>query len=162
MGHGGGMTETTEKSPRKQRGKPRGKPFPKGQSGNPAGKPKGARHATTLAMEALLDGEADNLTRKAIEMALAGDTIAMRLCIDRLLPVRKDRPITFDLPKLETAGDVVKASAALVDAAAAGQITPSEASEFSKLVEGHFNILKADELQKRLEAVEAALGTRSS
>jgi Family of unknown function (DUF5681) len=150
------MTEGTENTGTKQK---RGR-FQKGQSGNPAGKPKGARHATTLAMQALLDGEADNLTRKAVEMALTGDGAAMRLCMDRLLPVRKDRPIVFDLPKLETAGDVVKASAALVDAAAAGQITPSEAGEFSKLVEGHFNILKADELQKRLEALEAAVGTR--
>jgi hypothetical protein len=111
-------------------------------------------------MEALLDGEGEKITRKAVELAKAGDSAALRLCLDRLLPVRKDRPVVFDLPKLETANDVVKASSALVSAAAAGQITPSEAGELSKLVEGHFNILKADELQKRLEAVEAALGTR--
>lgn len=54
----------------------------------------------------------------------------------------------FAIPKLETATDVVEASSALVSAAAAGQITPYEAGELSKLVEGHFNILKADELQK--------------
>ena len=150
------MTETTETTTKKQR---RGG-FKKGQSGNPAGRPKGARHAYIRAMEDLLDGESEKLTRKAIELALTGDGAALRLCIDRLLPVRKDRPIVFDLPKLETAGDVVKASVAIVDAAAAGQITPSEASEFSKLVEGHFNILKADELQKRLEALEAAVGAR--
>jgi Family of unknown function (DUF5681) len=50
--------------------KQRGRPFPKGQSGNPAGKPKGTRHKATRAMEALLDGEADAITRKAIEMAV--------------------------------------------------------------------------------------------
>src|SRR5918994_492725 len=133
------MTEIVEKAEPKQ--KKRGR-FQKGQSGNPAGRPKGSRHATTMAMQALLDGEADNLTRKAVEMALTGDTVAMRLCIDRLLPARKDRPIVFELPKMEKVDDVVKASAAIVDAAAAGQITPSEAGEFSKLVEGHYNILK--------------------
>jgi hypothetical protein len=57
--------------------------FKPGQSGNPAGKPKGARHKTTLAMEALLEGEAEGPTRKAVEMALAGDTTAMRLCFER-------------------------------------------------------------------------------
>jgi hypothetical protein len=150
------MTETTEKSPRKQRGKPRGKPFPKGQSGNPAGKPKGARHATTLAMEALLDGEGEKITRKAVEMALAGDTVAVRLCMDRLLPPRKDRPITFDLPKLETAGDLVKATATLVEAVASGQITPSEAGELSRLIEGFTKALDLHEIQQRLEKLEAA------
>jgi hypothetical protein len=75
-------------------------------------------------MEALLDGEGEKITRKAVEMALAGDTIAVRLCMDRLLPVRKDRPIVFAIPKVETATDVVEASSALVSAAAAGQSRP--------------------------------------
>ena len=78
----------------------RGRPFVKGQSGCPAGKPKGARHRTTLAAEALLDGEAEVLTRKAIELALAGDSPALRLCLDRILPPRRERPVRFALPLL--------------------------------------------------------------
>ena len=54
-------------------------------TGNP-GKPKGARHRATLAVAALLDGEAEALTRKAVDMALAGDRAAMRLCLERLAP----------------------------------------------------------------------------
>jgi Family of unknown function (DUF5681) len=53
-------------------------PFEPGQSGNPAGNPKGTRNKTTLAVEALLDGEAETLTRKAIELAKAGDLAALR------------------------------------------------------------------------------------
>ncbi|MET8524060.1 DUF5681 domain-containing protein, partial [Nocardioides sp. NPDC004968] len=64
-------------------GKQRGAPFKRGQSGNPAGKPRGARHKVTLAIEALLEGEAGALTRKAIELGLAGDMTALRLCMDR-------------------------------------------------------------------------------
>jgi hypothetical protein len=67
--------------------------FKPGKSGNPSGKPKGARNKTTLAMEALLDGEAEAITRKAIEMAKAGDTTAMRLVMERLMAPRKDRAV---------------------------------------------------------------------
>src|SRR5580704_6937267 len=79
-------------------GKQRGTPFKAGRSGNPAGKPKGSRNAATLAMEALLDGESEALTRKAIELAKGGDMAALRLCLDRILPPRKDRPVSFALP----------------------------------------------------------------
>src|SRR3954469_24641742 len=76
-------------------GEQRGRPFKKGQSGNPAGKPKGARHRTTMAVDALLEGEAETITRKAVELAKAGDTTAIRLCLDRLAPPRRDRPVPF-------------------------------------------------------------------
>src|SRR3954453_13321987 len=73
--------------------------FKPGHSGNPAGKAKGTRHRATRAAEALLDGEVEALPRRAVEMALAGDTVAMRLCLERILPARKDRHIPFTLPK---------------------------------------------------------------
>src|SRR3954452_18790505 len=85
--------------------------FKAGQSGNPAGKAKGTRHRATLAAASLLDGEAETITRKTIEMAKAGDTVALRLCLDRLAPVRKDRPVAFALPRIETTADLPKASA---------------------------------------------------
>jgi hypothetical protein len=66
----------TEKTGEKQRNL---KPFRPGQSGNPDGRPKGSRNKATLAMEALLDGEAEAITRKAIEKALEGDMTAIRL-----------------------------------------------------------------------------------
>src|SRR5450631_2561963 len=74
-------------------------PFKPGQSGNPSGRPKGSRNATTLALESLLDGQATALTQKAIDLALAGDMAALRICMDRILPPRKDRPIAFDSPQ---------------------------------------------------------------
>jgi hypothetical protein len=112
------------KAPRKYatntRTGPVGRPF---QSGNP-GKPRGARHRTTQAVEALLDGEAEKLTRKAIEMALAGDVTALRLCFERICPPRRDRPVAVELPKIERPADMVTATAALVEAAACGVVTP--------------------------------------
>jgi hypothetical protein len=136
------------------------KPFQKGQSGNPNGRPKGARNKATLAMETLLEGEADRLARKAVEMALAGDTTALRLCLERIMPARKDRPVTFALPKLETTADAVKATAALVEAVASGDITPAEAAELSKLVEGFIRAVEVHDIQVRLERLEAHQGSR--
>ena len=86
-------------------GKQHGRPFQKGQSGNPSGRPKGARNAATLACETLLDGQAEALTQKAIQMALDGDAVALRLCLDRIFPPRKDRPVTFTLPPITSARD---------------------------------------------------------
>jgi hypothetical protein len=94
--------------------------FKPGKSGNPAGKPAGARNKTTLAVEALLDGEAETLTRKAIELALGGDMQALRLCLDRIAPARKDRLVQIKLPALNSASDAVMASAAIMDALSAG------------------------------------------
>jgi hypothetical protein len=105
-------------------------------------------------MEALLDGEAEMITRKAVEMAKEGDTTALRLCMDRLMPARKDRHVPFALPKLETAADAVKATAALVEAVAAGDLTPSEAAELSKLVEGFTRAADLHDIQTRLERLE--------
>src|SRR5215831_3861814 len=74
--------------------------FQKGQSGNPRGRPAGSRNNATLACEALLEGQAEALTQKAVEMALSGDTVALKLCLERIYPPRKDRPVTFALPPI--------------------------------------------------------------
>jgi len=96
------------------------RPFERGN----AGRSKGARNTATLALEALLQGEGEALTRKAVEMALAGNTVALRLCLDRLMPARKDRSVAFSLPPLETAADALKATAAPVEGVAAGELAP--------------------------------------
>ncbi len=129
--------------------------FKPGQSGNPLGKAKGTRHRATLAMQALLDGEAEALTRRAVEMAMQGDPGALRLCLERICPPRKDRPVSFALPKLETAADAVKATSAIVGAVAAGELTPMEAGELAKLVDGFRAALTTAELEERLIMLEA-------
>ncbi|MBU6526385.1 hypothetical protein OGR47_05090 [Methylocystis sp. MJC1] len=128
----------------------RGRPF---EQGNP-GRPRGARNRATLAAEALLDGEAEALTRRAIELALAGDGPALRLCLERLVPARRDRPVYLALPAIETASGVSRAMAAILAAVAAGDVTPSEAEAVSKLVETHLRALEATEFERRLKALE--------
>jgi len=109
--------------------------FQKGQSGNPSGRPRGARNSATLAAETLLEGEAEKLTRKAIEMALDGDAVALKICLDRIYPVRKDRAVRFGLPPITSARDAADLAAGVVEAVAAGNLTPSEAAEVGKLID---------------------------
>jgi Family of unknown function (DUF5681) len=132
----------------------RGGTFKPGQSGNPTGKAKGTRNATTLAMEVLLDGQAEALTQKAINMALEGDMTALRLCLDRVLPARKDRPVTFALPPINTPQDAAVTISAVLSAVAAGELTPSDASEISKLIEVYVETVKTAEFAERLNQLE--------
>ncbi len=123
-------------------------------AGNP-GKPKGARHRVTRAAEELLDGEAEVLTRKAIELAKNGDLMALRLCLERILPPRKERPVEIVLPALTGPKDAVAASAALLAAVAGGEIAPGEASVVGRLLELHLRAVEAHDLEARLAALEA-------
>ena len=131
--------------------------FKPGQSGNPAGKPKGTRNATTLALEALLDGQASALTQKAINLALAGDMAALRLCLDRILPPRKDSPVAFDLPEMKTLNDAVPAMGALVKAVGQGELTPTEAGELTKMVQAFAKIIETADLEERVRKLEEAI-----
>ena len=128
--------------------------FKPGQSGNPSGKAPGTRNHTTRALDAILDGEAEALTRKAVEMALSGDAVAMRMCLDRLAPVRRDRTIEFEMPEIASAKDVSKATGALLAGVGRGEITPSEAAELGKLVQSHMAVLTQEEVLERLARLE--------
>jgi hypothetical protein len=128
--------------------------FETGQSGNPNGRPKGARNKATLAAEALLDGEAEAITRKAIELAKAGDITAIRLCLERIIPARRDRVAAFKLPRMQAASDAVKASTAIIEAVADGELTPAEASEMSRVIDGFTRTLEAIDFEERISKLE--------
>lgn len=142
-----------EKTARKQRGRP----FRKGQSGNPQGRPLGTRNRATVAAEALLDGEAEAITRKVVERAKEGDSTALRLCLERILPPRRDRPIALSIPKLETVADAPALMGAITSAIAIGDVTPSEAVDLTKLIDTYVRTVEAADLNKRLRAIEEAI-----
>ncbi len=121
--------------------------------GNP-GKPKGARHKATRAIEALLEGEAEGIGRKCVELALAGDTTALRLAMERIAPVRKAR-VRFSLPVTETIADLPKAIAAVVAAVAEGTLSPEEGSALAAALSAQRAMLESCELEKRIAALEA-------
>jgi Family of unknown function (DUF5681) len=135
-----------------RRGNPAWQP---GVSGNLAGRPPGARSRATVAAETLLDGEAEAVARKAIDLAKAGEMAAIRLVMDRICPARKDRPIRFALPRLEQPSDALAAAAAIVEAVATGDLTPSEAAELSRVVSAYAATLEAADFDARLRKLEA-------
>jgi hypothetical protein len=122
----------------------RGRPFGKGRSGNPRGRQYGSRNKATLAAAALLDGESEALTRKAVELALGGDPTALRLCLGRLLPPVRERAIAFRLPPPATLrsgdarepspGEVAAVMNAVMTALANGEITPGEAERIAAVL----------------------------
>ena len=128
--------------------------FKKGSSGNPAGKPAGVRHRVTLAVEALLEGQHAALTQKAIDLALSGDGPALRLCLDRIAPARKDSPVSFAMPVVRSVADAVEASASVLAAVAAGEVTPDEAGRVMALLTAHKGLVDVGNLEARIIALE--------
>ncbi len=148
---------SAENATRKQRGKP----FRKGESGNPAGKAPGTRNKATRAVQALLDGEAEALTRKCVDMALDGDSVALRLCLDRLCPPARERAIDADveLPEL-TADNLPRAVATIVEAVAGGHLLPGEGQALIGMLEGLRKSIELAELEKRIAALEGQGGVK--
>ncbi len=144
------MNEPEKAAPKQAGGR-----FQRGRSGNPAGRPPGARNKATRAAEALLDGEAAALTRKAIQLALDGDATALRLCMERVIAPRRDRPLTFALPKIESAADAANGMSAIIVAVAAGEVSPGEATEIARLIESFTKARELGEFEARLAALEA-------
>ena len=128
--------------------------FKPGQSGNPKGKPKGTRNRATTIAQDLLDGEAQALTRKAVELAKEGNPVALRLCIERLIPPRRDRSIAFELPKVQSAEDLPRAFAKIMDAVAKGELTPGEGQTVTALLEAWRKGFEMTELEARVRALE--------
>ena len=131
--------------------------FQPGQSGNLAGRPKGARNKSTMAAEMLLEGEAERITHACITLALEGDSTALRLCLSRILPVKRERTFALDLPNLEGSQDSLKAIGAVLGAVAAGEITPGEGASITRLLEAYRGAFETVELENRLLALEARI-----
>jgi Family of unknown function (DUF5681) len=139
-----------EKTGRKQDGR-----FAKGASGNPAGKPAGARHQTTIAAEKLMQGDSEAILRAVIEKAKAGDMVAARIVLDRMVPVRKGAPVNVNLPSVKTAVDIAHAVDVLLDEMAAGNLTPDETAIIAGVLDARRRSIETTEFETRLSALEA-------
>ena len=132
----------------------RGRPFPKGESGNPTGRPRGSSNRATRAAELLLDGEATALSRKAVELALAGDAAALRLCLDRTVAPRRERAVELALPPIRSADDILAAIKVVSGAVGRGAITPREGFTLSQMIETFLRAIDASDFENRLRQLE--------
>jgi hypothetical protein len=110
-----------------------------------------------LAVEAILEGEAERLTQKAVEMTLEGNMAALRLCIERLAPVRHEHPICLNVPELSAATGTEAKVEVVIVAVATGRLLPSEGEKLVNLLLAQRKARESDELEKRVAALEHAI-----
>lgn len=137
--------------------KQRGRPFRKGQSGNPSGKAPGTRNKATRAVQTLLDGEAETLTRKCVDLALEGDTTALRICMERLCPPARERALDGDAIKLPANIDAQNAGQVFGEifrAVAGGRIVPGEGDMLVKMLRTYLEAFEYQQLAERIDELE--------
>src|SRR5262245_61416559 len=131
--------------------------FQKGQSGNPSGRPRGALNRATVLAQELLSARVESIAGKLIELAEGGDMRAIRVCMERLMPVIKHQPIAVELPPIENAADSVEAVASIAAAVAAGELTATEAAELAKVVDVYVGALASRGFEERLSKLEKGI-----
>ena len=119
-----------------------------------SGRPKGSRNKATIAIESLLQGQAEALTQTAVAKALEGDSVALRLCIERIAPAPKDQPVSFSLSKMNNALDASEAARSVLTAVSEGMLTPIEATRVMGLIDSYRRTLKLTEIEKRITNLE--------
>ena len=123
-------------------------------SGN-TGRPKGSRNKATIAIESLMQGQAEALTQTAVTKALEGDSVALRLCMERIAHAPKDQPVSFSQSKMENALDASEAAGSVLTAVSEGELAPIEATRVMGLIDSYRRTLELTEIEQRLQALEA-------
>ena len=119
-----------------------------------SGRPKGTRNKKTIAIESLLEGQAEALTQTAITKALDGDSMALRLCMERIAPTPKDNPVSFSLPQMNSALDASHAAGSVLTAVSEGNLTPIEATRVMGLINSYRRTLELTDIENRLKVLE--------
>jgi hypothetical protein len=136
--------------------KPRGRPF---KPGNP-GRPPGSRNKITQIVEQLVEGQAEQLIQKVLELAQAGDVSCLRMMLDRILPVRKGQPVNLVMPPIKTSGDLIPAIASIWEGIRDGRLTPEEAGVLSIVMDRSIQAIQLHDITKRIAALEQARDKR--
>jgi len=130
--------------------------FMPGQSGNPAGRAVGSRNKKTLAAEAALFEHAQELVDDLVARAKRGEPGAMRLSMERILPVGRGRPLPIELPPVRSTKDAQVASGVIMDALKEGALSAREAVDLINVVGALTRLNGAIELIKKIARREVA------
>ena len=113
-----------------------------------------------MAAEVLLEGEGEALTRKAIELALEGDTTALKLCLERVLPRRRSRSVAFTVPPIERVEDLAPAIGTIFGEVADGKLRLDEGAALVGMLEAKRRAMETIDLEQRLRALETQTPAR--
>ena len=122
-----------------------------------SGRPRGSRNRATLAIESLVQGQAEASTHTAVRKALDGDSVAMRLWMERIAPAPKDQPVSFNLPKMNNALDASEAAGRMLEAVSEGELTPNLSDACHELIDGYRRTRELIDIETRVAASEADL-----
>jgi Family of unknown function (DUF5681) len=131
-------------------------PFEPGQSGNPAGRPPGSRNKRKIMVEKLLDENVEKLMRRGINMADDGDSMVLRLFLQRILPRSHHSPVAFELPPIATATDALAAMNKIRQGLAEGELTTAQATELAALVQFMSKVVVDTDHEQLIQKLEAA------
>jgi len=129
------------------------KRFEPGNPGGP-GRPEGSRNKATLLLDKMAGDEAQAIMKHVIAEANDGKVWAIELVLSRVWPARKSRAVSIELPDIETAADALTAQAAVVRAAAGGELALDEAQALSTLIEGQRRVIETVDLEARIRRLE--------
>ena len=119
-----------------------------------SGRPRGSRNKATIAIESLFEGQSEALTQAAISKALDGDSVALRLCLDRIAPPMKDKPVIFPLLQMRESTDASQAAGSVLSAVSEGTLTPIEGTRVMGLIDSYRRTLELTDIEKRLKLLE--------
>ena len=109
-----------------------------------------------------LQAEAKNITRALVRKATAGrgNIKALRLCIERLVPLTRERALPVNIPPAQDALQITIALKAVFESLGAGQLTSGEAQKLTAILENQRKAIETYDLEERLLALESAPRTR--
>ena len=150
-------TTTTAKNLQEEIPRENGK-FIKGYSGNPAGRVRGSKNTVTKLAENLLEDNAEKIASKAVELALKGDTVCIKLVLDKLLPTKRERDLNLQLPQIKSASDLVLLQAHIIESVARGDLSASEGKALTEMVLQMKQTYELETLEKKLQKLEEYVG----
>jgi len=125
--------------------------FKPGKSGNPKGRPKGARDKRTE-LRSLLEPHSKELVEKVVELAIGGDTTALRLCLERLIPPFRSQEQSITLDNMN--GGLTAQGRQIILAMGNGELSPSDASSMLQALASQARLSEVDELERRISKLE--------